>query len=184
MYKENTKRFMIIFNTWSDRTFSEEVTEFDDLDEVRGHINLIEAVYEDYNESDRFGFHKEWGYVVLDFNKQKILGWSRSGKIYKCGKTRNKLELKDIFFRGNDEVPENYQWDVGEYEGWLQYRWGDGKNAIDYDSKKEKSLRDINSITPTPIEEIEDNDSLGESIQDKFDKEIQKEIECRKIDRW
>lgn len=42
----------------------------------------------------------------------------------------NKLAELDFFFRGPGEVPEDYKWDDGEYEGWLQYRWGDGKNAL------------------------------------------------------
>lgn len=42
----------------------------------------------------------------------------------------NKLAELDFFFRGPLEIPEDYKWDVGEYEGWLQFRWGDGKNAV------------------------------------------------------
>lgn len=34
----------------------------------------------------------------------------------------------DEYFRKDDEIPKNYIWDEGEYDGWLQYRWGDGKN--------------------------------------------------------
>ena len=34
-------------------------------------------------------------------------------------------------FRGKDEIPEDYKWDIGEYEGWLQFRWGNGLNAIE-----------------------------------------------------
>ncbi len=44
----------------------------------------------------------------------------------------NRLSKLDFFFRGPHEVPEDYKWDTGEYEGWLQFRWGDGKNAITY----------------------------------------------------
>lgn len=44
----------------------------------------------------------------------------------------NRLSKLDFFFRGPYEVPEDYKWDTGEYEGWLQFRWGDGKNAITY----------------------------------------------------
>jgi len=43
----------------------------------------------------------------------------------------NKLAELDFFFRGPSEIPEDYKWDTGEYEGWLQFRWGDGKNAIE-----------------------------------------------------
>ena len=41
MYKENTKRFMIIFNTWSSYSFNEEVTEFDNLEDAQEHINFF-----------------------------------------------------------------------------------------------------------------------------------------------
>jgi hypothetical protein len=34
-------------------------------------------------------------------------------------------------FRGNNEIPNDYKWDDGEYIGWLQYRWGNGLNAIE-----------------------------------------------------
>jgi hypothetical protein len=44
-----------------------------------------------------------------------------------------KLEDYDVFFRGEDEIPTDYQWDArGEYDGWLQFRWGDKKNTLDY----------------------------------------------------
>ena len=45
-------------------------------------------------------------------------------------KFKSKLEELDFFFRGPSEIPPDYKWDEGEYEGWLQFRWGDGKNAI------------------------------------------------------
>ena len=38
--------------------------------------------------------------------------------------------MLDNLFRGEDEIPKGYIFDNGEYEGWLQYRWGDGKNAV------------------------------------------------------
>ena len=82
MYKENTKRFMIIFNTWSEYSFSEDITEFDNLEDVQEHINLIEEVYKDYDGKDSKGYSKKFGYVLLDFSKQKILKWSNYGEIY------------------------------------------------------------------------------------------------------
>lgn len=183
MYKENTKRFMIIFNTWSSYSFNEEVTEFDNLEDAQEHINLIEEVYKDYDGKDSKGYSKKFGYVLLDFSKQKILKWSNSGEIYRCGKKYDKLELKDIFFRGNNEVPEDYQWDSGEYEGWLQYRWGDGKNAINYENKNE--LKKLNESKALLRESINSSTiSEEELIQNKFDKDIEKELSCQKIDRW
>lgn len=44
----------------------------------------------------------------------------------------DKKYVYDIFFRGKDEVPEDYNWDgTEEYEGWLRYRWGDHGNALE-----------------------------------------------------
>ena len=51
----------------------------------------------------------------------------------------NKLAKLDFFFRGPYEVPEDYKWDTGEYEGWLQFRWGDGKNAIIYGEEQKET---------------------------------------------
>lgn len=46
----------------------------------------------------------------------------------------NRLGELDFFFRGPSEIPPNYEWDEGEFQGWLQFRWGDGKNAIPKES--------------------------------------------------
>jgi hypothetical protein len=53
-----------------------------------------------------------------------------------CVSKNPELKDYDMFFRGEDEIPHDYKWDIrGEYLGWLQYRWGDGKNAIGYTSE-------------------------------------------------
>jgi len=76
------------------------------------------------------------------------------------------------------EIPKNYKWDDGEYRGWLQYRWGDGKNAIDY--RKPKTL-DRSENDALPIEkEVDEN----EEMQNNFDNEIIKEQIKRKFERW
>ena len=46
-----------------------------------------------------------------------------------------------MLFRGKDEIPEDYKWDVGEYEGWLQYRWGNGLNAIEREDEINEQKR-------------------------------------------
>ena len=56
------------------------------------------------------------------------------------------LELLDVLFRKPGEIPEDYKWDNGEYEGWLQFRWGNGLNAIEKEDeinlkKKEESRK-------------------------------------------
>ena len=106
---------------------------------------------------DYSGGRKFWGWLLLDFEKcviEKIGGckfmfYPFTGK-YRTGSLsryksvsrniKNDLSLRDYFFRGDDEIPKDYKWDTGEYEGWLQFRWGDGKNSLTYvepSSKKE-----------------------------------------------
>lgn len=80
------------------------------------------------------------------------------------------LMLKDYFFRKKDEVPNSYSWDYGEYEGWLQYRWGDGKNALDYQAPK------INKVEKKIVEETEQL-SETELIADEFEAKCIKENE-------
>ena len=63
----------------------------------------------------------------------------------------------------------------GEYEGWLQFRWGDGKNAIVYvEPKKPKEKGDEPFYYPER-NEIEDY-LVGDELQDKFDDMEDKEI--------
>ena len=177
---EHTKRYIVIFDVWSERTFSEEKNEFDTENEWKEYVSLIDSIYKDTKPSyDMYGFEKEWGYVVLDFNTEKILKWSPNGRIWNVQKKRNPLEIKDIFFRGDNEIPKDYKWDDGEYEGWLQYRWGDGKNAIDYKETKPKRQGMCN-ITQNSCEEIDD----GELIQDSYNKKLTRERIMNKIDKW
>lgn len=181
MYAKNTKRFMLIFNIWTDRSFQEEKQEFDTEKECREYANLINSVYGKTKPTfDRFGTQKKWGYVMLDFENERIIGWSKNGEICKFRKYSNTLSLKDDFFRKENEIPKNYKWDNGEYEGWLQYRWGDGKNAIDYKKPSNKKVQ----LT----EENENDKNLKrtdeDDIQDKFDNDIIKDICRRKFERW
>ena len=67
-------------------------------------------------------------------------------------------------FAEND-VPIDYIWDAGEYEGWLQFKWGDGKNAVVY-VKPEK---------PTIIEDNNSDDNFDEN--DVFDEYIDRNEE-------
>ena len=70
---EHTKRYMVIFESWSNKTFHQDINEFDTDNEWRNFVKLIETVYEDtVDVIDRYGDVKQWGYVVLDFKKEKI----------------------------------------------------------------------------------------------------------------
>ncbi len=120
-----------------------------------------------------------WGYVLLDFVDENILKWGNDCLI-DFKKRTDKKYLKDHFFRKEGEIPEKYQWDSGEYEGWLRFRWGDGKNAIGY----------VEPIKNKPIEK--DKDIIGDKrhldeadyIQNEYDKLAEKEELKLKLERW
>ena len=124
-----------------------------------------------------------WGYVICDAEECKVLEWGGLC-MYNISKKMDQREVKDYLFRGEDEIPKDYVWDTGEYEGWLQYRWGDGKNALDYvEPEKPKKVK----------EEIEEDDFIDEfddiyidndDIENSFLKEEDKEKLKRLIDRW
>ena len=137
---QHNKRYMVVFDIWSERKFHEDKTEYDTIDEVNDEIKLIEEVYADTPrpKSSYFGHYKWqpeymgealWGYAVIDFEKEEVIKWGHDSLKY-ADKNTDIRHVKDIFFRGEDEIPKGYKWDVGEYEGWLQYRWGNGRNAV------------------------------------------------------
>jgi len=123
-----------------------------------------------------------WGYVIADTEECKVIEWGGLC-MYHISKKMDQREVKDYLFRGEDEIPKDYKWDDGEYEGWLQYRWGDGKNAIGYvEPKKTKIVKEAEAFS-----EINDNmyiDNEYDSLESSFLKEEDKEKLKRLIDRW
>jgi len=92
-----------------------------------------------------------WGYALLDLENCEFIKISNNGVHIGYGiphkiNRKKDLEVYDYFFRKENEVPKDYEWHRhgAEYKGWLQFRWGDGKNAIDYvePSKKERPGQD------------------------------------------
>ena len=155
---ERPTKYCVIFNTWRDKLESFSCTEFDTLDDALDEAKELNKMYsstpkpfKNYREN---GKHKDgrgwrydpydwdfsngghfWGYIVLDMINQKFIkivnGLHMSS--YSVSTIKPTLAQYDMFFRGEDEIPEDYLWDNrGEYNGWLQFRWGDRKNAIDY----------------------------------------------------
>ena len=141
-------KYCVVFNTYTDSPGSFSVTKFNTLEEALDEAKLINIMYNntpkpqkmhnklignkyslDYSNGAYF-----WGYMVLDMINNKVVKIVNT--IKHCGFTfDNKITLDkiDVLFRGEDEISPDYIWDKrGEYEGWLQFRWGDGKNAIDY----------------------------------------------------
>lgn len=160
---ERPTKYCVIFNTWRETPESFSCTEFDTLDEALDEAKELNKLYSNtpkpikvYNKN---GKHKDgigwrydrydwdfsnnkhfWGYVVLDMINSKFIKIVNglNNKICTVSKTPDLYDY-DVFFRGEDEIPTDYQWDArGEYDGWLQFRWGDGKNAIDYIEPKKK----------------------------------------------
>ena len=113
---------------------------------------------------------KWWGYLLLDYEKERAIksgghGYLDNYRIHshssynKESETiRNNKDLKflDKYFRKPGEVPEKYEWDNGEYKGWLQFRWGDGKNAIGYEEpEKPKVIKEKEDPVEVPMDDLD-----------------------------
>ena len=90
---------------------------------------------------------------------------------------KNDLSLRDYFFRGDDEIPKDYKLDNGEYQGRLQFRWGNGKNSLTYiePSKPQKETA-LCTAQATPEERYD--------AQTEFDLQLDKENKMRLRERW
>ena len=175
------KKYLVVTNIWGKRqktfwqtvdSFKEEREYFDTLEEAKEYCTLFEEIGKTYETPkfwNRVGYTnlydftntkaRAWGYLIADTEEQKVIKWGGIG-MYNLTKKDDVRYIKDRLFRGEDEIPKNYKWDNGEYEGWLQFRWGDGKNAVDYvepQKKKEKSDNNVPlTIEADPNEDIED----------------------------
>jgi hypothetical protein len=220
--KKHTKRYMVIFSMWGKsptardmqdlyqlKEYSHSETEFNTEAEWKEEVKLIEEVYADtprpYKVPNlRSKRHEEiwefkiesrfWGYLVLDFEKNKILKTGGDG-IYKyhgnvmkiCrGTVRMGLEMLDDFFRGDDEIPKGYLFDTGEYEGWLQYRWGDGKNAVicKQETCKKPRKKKYGLHVQFDESELEDEFDATDAIQEEYEKKAAKQWVADNIDKW
>ena len=149
----HTKRYRLIFSIWG-HDLSDSVTDYDTLEEVQEEARLLKDFYKDTpkpKKSEQRDFSDGssfWGYIILDYDEEKVLEIYRDGirvytkvirnDIFKLQPTKitwipkilgksDRLKIMDTFFRDPSEIPEDYNWDgQEEYEGWLRYRWGDG----------------------------------------------------------
>ena len=173
----------------------EERVEFDTVDEARTHIELFEencGTFDKARRRDHFKWlekhydsnyifetptQRAWGWLLAD---RETMNWVWGGeKLYEYDNRTNKLILKDMLFRGPDEIPKNYKWDDGEYEGWLQYRWGDRKNAVGY---VEKNTPKNTTHNNEPLED--DYEDWEDSVEDEYIRKETKELEKKLEDRW
>ena len=182
--------------------FESEKLEFDTIEEAKEYINLFESICSEYerpekepkkpysNSERKYIFDspnkKLWGWLLGDRETRNLV-WGHD-KLYKYSNKTNKLELFDFLFRGPDEIPKDYKWDIGEYDGWLQFRWGDGKNAIGYvEPENEKKIKNNEEELYEIIDDdlyIDINDREYENIENNFLKEEDKEKLRLLADRW
>ena len=174
MVNNDSKRYRVELHTWGKNWngkdyFKADITKFDDIKEVKDFVKLIDEIYSgitrpDVNESYKYRKkapkhcksneenyiydenHFWWGYVLMDFEEEKCVRYGGLSIKGYLNPTKS-LALKNKYFLKDGEIPKDYVWDGNEeYEGWLQYRWGNGENAIEKVRKrkaKEKELADI-----------------------------------------
>lgn len=209
--KDINKRYVLIFNIWDDKKFSQTINQYDTIEDVKEEYKLINELYcntprpqkifkkdnyrrhygkKEYNISYEGGA-RFWGYIIIDYDKNEIIKIHNDGLLDFEGKTIT-LRMKDFYLRKPGEIPEDYKFECGaEYEGWLQYRWGNRMNAVDYVAppKKQKTENlyeefgydyETNDLMEFPTSEDYD----AEIIENKFADLLDKETKQRLLDKW
>lgn len=207
-----TKRFAILFNLFTDVRISYSVSEYDDINACLEECHELNTLYKDHdiptfdynakNISKQWDYEGKswWGYIVLDFDKCQIIRvggygfklnnsfsntYTTSPRIIVKLNGANKADIRDYFFRDVNVVPDNYKWDTrAEYEGWLQFKWGDGKNAVGYvEPQKIKVSKPVKNEDDFEIEEYDNDydnyeaDLIEEKFADLLDKETRKNLQ-------
>ena len=131
-----------------------------------------------------------WGYIVLDMQECKAIkvgGYGFNCTNYKCYDSCRTINTdkaeRDYFFRDTEVCPDEYEWKQGEYKGWLQFKWGDGKNAIGYVEPPKPKKKEVEKIDPYEDYELE-SEFVAEMIEDKYDSIIEKETQKRLMDKY
>jgi len=208
------KRYVLITNIWgrvADKyqgwnqkclssnklVIDKERTEFDTMEEVKEHLALFQEYCSTFIKATRKDRYlrkrdewwkfdspntKVWGWLLGDRETMNMV-WGGE-KLYNYDSRTDKRVLKDILFRGPDEVPEGYKWDVGEYEGWLQFRWGDGKNAVGYVEKNTPKNTTHHNESLEDDYDHEEYEDWGDTVEDEYIRKETKELEKRLEDRW
>ena len=208
------KRYVLITNIWgrqADKFYGwnykrsecnlicvdKEKIEFDTMEEVKEHLALFQeycstftkAVRRDrdiYKGNKLYVFDtpntKAWGWLLGDRETMNMV-WGGE-KLYEYDNRTDKRVLKDILFRGPDEIPAGYKWDDGEYEGWLQFRWGDGKNAIGYAEKHQNKKKTQNSQFIENDYDKGEYEDYAESVENECMEKETKELKKILENRW
>lgn len=202
-------RYVLLFNLRTDsRQISFSQSLYDSETDCLNECKELDEMYQDhplpilFNKRGRdivYDYSNNrswWGYIVLDFVTCKIIRIGGYGfyiqrgvetSSYELTHIINKLKIantpacRDYFFRDTDKVPDDYDFDYGEYEGWLQYQWGDHKNAIDYVAppKQKKSKVENQEMDESTFDESYENyeaDLLENKFADVLDKETRKKL--------
>ena len=202
--KNITKSYVLVFEVWDNKKWTRTVNEFDTLDDVMEEAKLINIYYQDTPKPTRVakeeGYRrrygkkeynvvfengaKYWGYIIINYDNSQIIRIAHDGL-----KDHKKIDLhmKDFYLRGADEVPIDYKFEcINEYEGWLQYRWGDGKNAVDYVEQPKPKKENIQSIiSENELEDYAlDEDYEAELIENKFADLLDKETRNRLMEKY
>ena len=180
-----------------------EKWEFDTMEELNNYLELFKDYCSMFEKAERINKYatttngqsqwkfdsadkRVWGWLIGDRETMNMT-WGGE-KLYEYNNKTDKRILKDILFRGPDEVPEDYKWDDGEYEGWLQFRWGDGKNAIDYiepeKPKPDKVIEEKFDNDETIYMDDYFDDSFAEEVENAYAKIESKELIKKLEDRW
>lgn len=210
-----SERYVVLFSTWDDMPRSRTCTKYETLDEALEEIKLINKLYTDtpkpqknYHDKGKhsnkgwYGKYQKydwdfsngayfWGYALLDMQECKFIkvvnefhygGFSISSK-------NNDLYIYDFYFRKDNEIPFDFNWHKNEYDGWLQFRWGNGKNAIDktspeelLEANKKKKYKPKDKYFKKYDEDIELTEE--EKIQEDMDKEFDKENSKYLMDKY
>lgn len=162
-----------------------------------------------FNKKYRIVFDKDnqyyWGYIIIDFENEKIQ-YFRDGvyvpttslkkkywylnQCYHFDRKEDQLLIKDKLLRTEkDSNINDYKFSAGEYDGWLQFRWGNGKNAINktspeelLEANKKKKYKPKDKYFKKYDEDIELTEE--EKIQEDMDKEFDKENSKYLMDKY
>ena len=204
-----TKRYVLLFSLKGQYGVkSVSRSEFDNYDECEEECNELNKMYSEHpipvilekRETQVTKYSKKrletiwdysdgkswWGYIVLDMQECKAIrvggyGFNCPNHICydSCKSINGSEENRDYFFRDPEVCPDEYEWKTGEYKGWLQFKWGDGKNAIGYvkpPKQKKKKIEVIEEIEDYEFDEDYENEALENKFADIIDKETQKRL--------
>ena len=188
-------KYCVVFNTYEDNPKAFSITPFDTLEEAMEEAKLINIMYSDtpkpqkvyVKEGGRYKRKKWygndynldysnggyfWGYAILDMINNKIV--KVVNEVRRFGiiiDNKPSLSVIDVLFRGEDEIPVDYIWDRrGEYDGWLQFRWGDRKNALDY--VEPEINKENNKIRKSLNVNIDEEDYSEDYLPNTLEEEI------------